>query len=91
MGARSKLGEKFLADLYEHWQQHGAEVIERVCRDDPGTYLKIIASVIPKEVTLNVEFRDQLAAFLDSMQDITPAPITAFARHRHAGPDGVAR
>ena len=45
-GARNKLGEAFLQDLHADWEQHGRSVIERVRRDDPSTYLRVMASVV---------------------------------------------
>ncbi len=45
-GARNKLGEAFLQDLHADWEKHGKEVIERVRRDDPSAYLRVMASVV---------------------------------------------
>lgn len=53
-GARSKLGEAFLDDLYTDWQQHGKEVVEAVRIDKPDVYLKVVASILPKDLNLNV-------------------------------------
>lgn len=44
-GARSKLGETFLHELYEDFRQHGPDVIVRVRNEDPGAYLKAIATL----------------------------------------------
>jgi hypothetical protein len=41
----NKLGDAFLQDLHADWQMHGRSVIERVRRDDPSTYLCVMASV----------------------------------------------
>jgi hypothetical protein len=52
-GARNKLGEAFLQDLHADWEKHGRSVIERVRRDDPSTYLRVMASVVrPSEPEL---------------------------------------
>jgi hypothetical protein len=40
------LGEAFLHDLHADWEKHGRSVIERVRRDDPSTYLRVMASVV---------------------------------------------
>jgi len=45
-GARNKLGEAFLQDLHADWEKHGRSVIERVRRDDPSAYLRVIASAV---------------------------------------------
>jgi hypothetical protein len=46
IGARNKLGEAFLHDLHADWEKHGRSVIERVRRDDPSAYLRVLASVV---------------------------------------------
>lgn len=48
-GARSKLGESFIEELYASWRAGGREAIDRVRDEDPVSFLKIIASVIPRE------------------------------------------
>ena len=53
-GARSKLGEAFLGDLYLDWQQHGAEVLEAARREKPADYLKVIAATHPRNVRVSV-------------------------------------
>ena len=53
-GARNKLGEAFIEALHESFQQHGPETIETVRTEKPDQYLKVIASLLPKEMNLNV-------------------------------------
>jgi hypothetical protein len=53
-GARSKLSESFLDDLYESWERHGAAAIMRVIDEKPDAYLKVVASLLPKNLNLNV-------------------------------------
>jgi len=49
-GSRNKLGEDFIAALHESFQANGEEAIQEVFEKDKVAYLKVIASVIPKEV-----------------------------------------
>jgi hypothetical protein len=49
-GARNRLIEEFLTQLCDHFEVHGAAAIERVCEEDPAAYLRIIVSVLPKEL-----------------------------------------
>ena len=72
VGARSKLAEAFLEDFYAHWQKNGTTAIEELFENDKATYVKIAASIMPKEVKVDVELHDHLAAFLATMHDITP-------------------
>ena len=53
-GSRAKLGEAFVADLYADWQKHGPVTITKVRETRPADYLKLIASILPKDVNMNV-------------------------------------
>lgn len=54
-GARNKLTEDFIAALQKDFEEHG-EVAVQACRmSKPSDYLKIIATVIPKEIQLTDE------------------------------------
>ena len=58
-GSRNKLGEAFLADLYEDWEMHGKEAIEAVRVKKPDVYLKLVASLLSKDLNVNVsKFED---------------------------------
>lgn len=52
IGARNKLGEAFVHDLYENWRQFGSATIEQVRQEKPDAYLRVIAQVIPKQIEL---------------------------------------
>ena len=66
-GARSKLSEDFLAQLCDRFAVHGAAAIERVCEEDPAAYLRIIVSVLPKE--LKIDRRPDAGPLSDLTQD----------------------
>jgi len=51
-GSRDKLGRDFFQALSEDFAEHGAGVIKIVRFEDPGLYLKIVASTMPKEFTV---------------------------------------
>jgi hypothetical protein len=53
LGGRNKLTTEFLDDLYAKWQEHGADVLERVIRDDPAAFLRTVAQIMPKEIDVN--------------------------------------
>jgi hypothetical protein len=56
-GARSKLGEDFLKALLEDFngesegRPHGVEAIRKLREERPSDYVKVLASILPKEVT----------------------------------------
>lgn len=53
-GARQKLSEKFLDDVMEHWKTNGTTALQLACASDPMKYIQMIADMLPKEATLNV-------------------------------------
>ena len=59
-GARSKLGEAFLEAMHEDFHEHGASVIERVRIEKPDQYLKVVASILPKDLNVNINQMDDL-------------------------------
>jgi hypothetical protein len=60
-GARNKLGEAFICDMLEDWEKHGAAVIETVRIEDPTQYVKVVASILPKELNVRVSELDELS------------------------------
>lgn len=61
LGARNKLGEAFVADLYDDWKDNGVAAIRAVRAEKPDAYLKVIASILPKDVNLNVNQFDNMS------------------------------
>lgn len=59
-GSRNKLGEQFINDLYEDWQQHGVVTLARVRDEKPDQYLKVVASILPKDLNVNINSTDDL-------------------------------
>jgi hypothetical protein len=57
-GSRNKVSEKLLETLAEHFETHGKEAIEKVYAESPRDYLKIVASLVPKQM----EIEDKRAA-----------------------------
>jgi hypothetical protein len=49
-GSRHKRSESFIAALHADFVQHGACAIQRVREERPADYLKVVASLIPKEL-----------------------------------------
>ena len=60
-GSRNKFGEAFIQALAEDFERYGAEVIERVRIEKPEAYIKVIASLLPKDLNLNVSKYDHLS------------------------------
>jgi hypothetical protein len=52
-GARNKLSEEFIDALHASWQEHGRSAIEEMQKTKPGEYVKLVASLVPKDFNLN--------------------------------------
>jgi hypothetical protein len=76
LGARNKLGEAFIAALHDDFAEHGVAAIQTVRTEKPDQYLKVIASLLPKDVNLNVnneiemsddELRERIRSLADTI------------------------
>lgn len=65
-GARSKLSEAFIADMLDAWQRHGPEVLDRVAADDPPTFLRVYAQVMPKQIEATIGVFADAQSFADA-------------------------
>jgi len=82
-GSRNKLGEHFITALQADWEEHGAAAIATVRQERPSDYLKVVASILPKELNVRVDP-------LEEMDDDELTAILAAARavsrvHQEAG------
>jgi hypothetical protein len=50
-GSRHKLGELFIKALADDFEKHGVGVIERLRAEKPEAYARIVASLLPKEIS----------------------------------------
>lgn len=48
-GAKNKLTEAFWKDFATAWEAKGATALEKVADEDPSTFVRVAASVMPKE------------------------------------------
>ena len=63
-GSRNKLQENFVAVLCADFEQHGEGVVQKVRETEPGTYMKVIAPILPKQIEVS-----ELGAFGDLPED----------------------
>lgn len=71
-GSRNAIQEDFLKDIHEAWKAHGKEVIASTVEEKPAEFLKVVASLLPKEATLTVEH-----SFLDYLKAVNePKPAS---------------
>jgi Family of unknown function (DUF5681) len=86
-GARHKLGEAFIAAMHADFETHGEKVVAQVREEKPDQYLKVIASILPKELTVNAgpleEMSDDaLADILDTVRALVSAGGLVAIRER---------
>jgi hypothetical protein len=60
-GARHKLGTAFLEAMLADFTKNGEDVIEKVRGEKPDQYLKVVASILPKEIEVGEETIDSIA------------------------------
>ncbi|WP_181180178.1 DUF5681 domain-containing protein [Mesorhizobium sp. B2-1-3A] len=60
-GSRNALGEAFLEAMHEDFKTHGAAVIAQVREEKPDQYLKVVASILPKDLNVNVNHLNELS------------------------------
>ena len=69
---RQHLENQFLADLAADWEDNGREAIRLARIDDPTSYVKVVASLMPKKVdpdgALDGITRDELRLAITALQ-----------------------
>lgn len=72
-GSRNKLGEAFIEALHEDFQEHGVDAITSMRGSDPGGYVRVIASLLPKEFKIETTSDltdEQLDARIRALADL---------------------
>ena len=89
-GSRNKLADDFVADVYQHWQEHGKTAIARCAAEKPDVYLKVVAGLLPKDVNIKVTQLDDLSdeQLLNKLKALTEMARPLLARV--VDPDPVA-
>lgn len=78
-GARSKLGEAFLQEMLKDFELHGALTVAKVREERPDQYLKVVASILPKEIDLGEETQDILHELLGRIDGRTRSVVPSRA------------
>jgi hypothetical protein len=59
-GSRNKLSDDFVAALYDDFQDHGSAAIAACRAEKPDVYVRVIASLLPRDVSIKVQQLDDL-------------------------------
>jgi hypothetical protein len=60
---RRRVNQAFLEALLEEFHKNGAKILERVGQEQPGTFMKVLAMLVPKE--LKVEHGNPISQLSD--------------------------
>lgn len=58
-GSRNKLAEAFFTDFLSAWERHGVEALLKVAQEDASTFVRVAATLMPKE--FKIERADELS------------------------------
>lgn len=64
-GSRNKFSEMFVRDFIESWEINGKAACQKAYEEDPVQYVKIAASIIPKDFNLNLNDENELDKLLE--------------------------
>lgn len=59
-GNRNKLGEAFLEALRNDFNEHGADAIQKCREDSPVAYVRVLASILPKDLNVTINPMEEL-------------------------------
>lgn len=53
-GSRHRLNEAFWSDFADAWKDNGKAALAHVAQEDPSTFVRVAASVMPKEAEVTL-------------------------------------
>jgi hypothetical protein len=71
-GSRNKLTETFIAAVETDFAEYGPEALAKLRNDDPAAYLRIVASLVPRDLILRREMEtpDYSDIQLEELEDL---------------------
>jgi AcrR family transcriptional regulator len=69
-GGRRELERELVAAVVRNFELYGEETIERVRQEDPATYLRVAAGLLPKELHVNVAHDLSIESFAERFKDL---------------------
>ena len=93
-GSRNKLGEAFLDDLYADWKKNGAQALKDCRADNPAAYVKVVASILPKQVEVKTDgisemSDDELERLINIVRTADSAAVAPGKREEKASSQNV--
>lgn len=88
-GLRDTITHAFLRDMEADWRESGKDAIAKARDKDPTGYLKVVASLLPKQI--EAEVKHSLADFLRALDKPNAAEVAGEpANLRDRSPEGHA-
>ena len=75
-GSRNKLSEEFVAEVYADWCEHGATAIRTVRETRPEVYVRVVASLLPRQVQAEISgptHEDRVTALAEKLAQLDAA------------------
>ena len=70
-GKRNLLAEEFYRDLFEVWDARGRGALEQLIEKDPGGFVKLGASVMPKQAASAILVGSQIAELKKATAEVS--------------------
>lgn len=68
-GSRNKFAEEFLKDFLRDWELNGKKAIRQMRKLDPVAYVKVGASILPKDFNISHATENDLEKYLEQFDD----------------------
>jgi hypothetical protein len=67
-GAKNKLSGDFIQALQDSFNTDGASAVAKLALESPGEYLRVIASVLPKDIQVEI---DEVRSVINAQPEMT--------------------
>jgi hypothetical protein len=99
-GSRNKLGEQFLDDLLDAWNERGKAALAQCAQREPTQFCKIMAGILPREIvvaalnmnaTVSISDMEETRGFLEAFRyardkiGAVPLKLVESMEHIHEG------
>jgi len=68
-GTRNKFSEVFLKDFLSSWEEGGIDALKKVRDEDPAAFLRVAASLLPKDINVNTNQEAAFDRFIEGLND----------------------
>ncbi len=70
-GVRNKFSEAYVNDIFASWKENGKKVIDKVIREHPDVYLRIVSQLISKDIDVKQsgDITIQIVSYKDMYKD----------------------